>query len=110
MNYCRDTLCLNIGCNMKQATQIVITGHEEIRLTITLKSISEKQESKFTEKAIQFYKTLIYQLHKEDELAKRFYEEEIFNIDLEDGRENEGDSTEEDDFEEDYEFDYHRYK
>lgn len=95
---------------MKQATQIVITGHEEIRLTITLKSISEKQESKFTEKAIQFYKILIYQLHKEDELEKRFYEEEIFNFDFEDEVENKKDSLDEEDYEEDYKFDYHRYK
>lgn len=91
---------------MKQATQIVITGHDGIRLTIAVESICEKQESKITDKAIQFYKGLIYQLHKDDELQKSFYEEENFNVDFENEVENEEDSLSD----EDYEFEYHRYK
>ncbi len=94
---------------MKQATQIVITGQDGIRLTIAIESISENQESEITEKAVQFYKGLIYQLHKKDELAQRFYEEENFNVDFEDAAES-NHSLSEDNYEGDYEFEYHRYK
>ena len=95
---------------MKEPTQIVITGYDEIRLTIAAKSITKEQERTITEKAIQFYKGLFHLLHKEDGLDRKFFDENQFRIDLEDEVDSDTDQTTDDDYEEYYEFEYHRYK
>ncbi|MDQ3290209.1 MAG: hypothetical protein M3Q05_02850 [Bacteroidota bacterium] len=95
---------------MKQASQIVIMGHEGIRLTITLKAINEQQESWLLNEAVGFYKSLVYQLNKEDELERDFYGEQNLNVDLEDDLEYDEDSPEDEGYTEDYEFDYLRFK
>lgn len=95
---------------MKQATQIVITGYEGIRLTIALESVTIQQENDLTNKAIQFYKSIFQDLIQKNALEQGFDDETNFRIDLEDEIDNDSNLTGEDDYEEYYEFEYHRYK
>ncbi|QNF31415.1 hypothetical protein HUW51_07805 [Adhaeribacter swui] len=52
---------------------------------------------------------LFYQLHKEDELEKTMYQDDFYDLEEEDEFYPEEDGNR-DNYEDDYEYDYHRHK
>ena len=94
---------------MKLVTSVITPNPNSVRLLPALKLVTDKPALNFKNNADPFYQGLVYQLNKEDEFDKTLYWEEDEDNDSEEEFDDEEESTR-DNFETDYEFDYHRHK